>query len=268
MERTSQRFLTGYSGSLLEVLGDELRELAGVDRFGDVAVAAGGEHPLLVAFHGVGGEAEDDDAAHRRIFPQQPRQLQAVHAGELDVHQDQPGRELLQHVQRFLGVAGAAHLITLRGEQDLDELQVHRVVVDDQDGFTGHGQLLPAASSPARGTCEAISSTRAAVPSPLARMARAEVRSCSRSPALRSFLTVQTMTGVRRPWSVARNRRRNSKPSISGIIRSSTTAAGGSLAATSRATAALERQTGRYPDCRRIVSASFRAAVSSSTTRT
>ena len=45
----------------------------------------------------------------------------------------------MEHLERLLGVSRRPHLVALAGEQHAGELQVDRVVVDDQDRFTGHG---------------------------------------------------------------------------------------------------------------------------------
>ena len=59
----------------------------------------------------------------------------------------------------------------------------------------------------------------------------------------------------------------NSKPSMFGISRSAITTAGGSASAVCSASSALVLQTGRYPNSRKVASASLSVAGSSSTTR-
>ena len=80
-----------------------------------------------------------------------PRQLEAVHAGQLEVHQDQARRERLEDPQRLLGVDRGPHLVALGGEDDLRQLEVLRVVVDDRG--SAHPPWRPRAmrGPPARG---------------------------------------------------------------------------------------------------------------------
>src|SRR5207245_2199301 len=86
-----------------------------------------------------------------------------------------------------------------------------------------------------------------------------------RSADVRSF-PVHTITGVRRPTRVFLKRLRNSKPSISGMTRARTTAAGRSFEAALSALVTSCLHTALYPSSLSVLSASFRAGSSSSST--
>ena len=70
---------------------DLVRELPHVDRLGDVAVEAGLGQPLPVGLHHRGGEGHDENPLRRRFRPEQLEGADAVHVGQLDVHEDEVG---------------------------------------------------------------------------------------------------------------------------------------------------------------------------------
>src|ERR1700682_2161551 len=72
-----------------EVLSNNARKGVDVDRFRHVAVATRGECLLVVPFHGIRGDGNDDDVAACGIGLEEPRQFKAIHPGKLDVQQDQ-----------------------------------------------------------------------------------------------------------------------------------------------------------------------------------
>src|SRR4051795_9479919 len=78
--------------SAANVRPDRRQERLHVNRFRDVAVAAGFEETVLVAAHGVGGEGEDRDRSRLRVGLHFADHAQAVDAGEVDVHQDEVDR--------------------------------------------------------------------------------------------------------------------------------------------------------------------------------
>jgi hypothetical protein len=126
------------SATVGEDTGNDHRQGAGVDRLGDVAVASRLPGLLLVSLHGVRGERQDGDVARRGVFLQAPGQGQAVHAWQLQVHEDEPRMEAVEHRQGLLGIHGHPHLVALAGKHHARQLEVGRVVVDDQDRLTGH----------------------------------------------------------------------------------------------------------------------------------
>ncbi len=105
----------------------------GVDVLVDVspgAGAQGGDHGALL------GEAGDDqDAGGVGQFPQAAQGLDAVHAGHLDVHQDDVGLELLGAGHALGAVAGLAdHLdVVLDLQEGAQAAADHLVVVDEED---------------------------------------------------------------------------------------------------------------------------------------
>src|ERR1051325_8629012 len=106
-----------------KVLLDRSNERLHVDRLRDVPVAAGLEEAVLVAAHGVGGEGEDGDVLRPRIALHLAHDAQAVHAGEVDVHQDEVERLAAARDRQRLFAARRLHdLVSALFEQVLDEL--------------------------------------------------------------------------------------------------------------------------------------------------
>ncbi len=102
-------------------------------RLGDVAVTAGGANALLVALHRQGGEGDHRNGARRVVPLEQRRGLEAVHAGKLDVHQDQVGLLVARQRQPGLGIRRAEHGMARRLQQEDRQRHVGGVVLDDQD---------------------------------------------------------------------------------------------------------------------------------------
>ena len=104
-----------------------------VDRLGDVLVAAGIEpgHDVV----GIGLRRDQDDRHERQagIGLELPADLNAVPARHHDVEQDQIGRLRARGDQRLVAVPGRDHLVTLPRQTGLENLEVRRVVVDDQN---------------------------------------------------------------------------------------------------------------------------------------
>src|SRR5690349_24054087 len=59
-----------------------------IDRLRDVAIAPRSHRALGAALHCICGQCEYDDVARRRVGLDAACQLEAVHPGQLDVHQD------------------------------------------------------------------------------------------------------------------------------------------------------------------------------------
>jgi hypothetical protein len=132
------------SGSWPRQLGGNRRQEVLIGhRLGDVAIAAGGSNALFVALHRERSERDHRNGAGRFIPLEYPRGLQAVHAGELDVHQDE-GRLLLpRELQTDLRVRRLEHGVTRGFQQEDRQRHVGGIVFDDED--LGH------VSSPAGG---------------------------------------------------------------------------------------------------------------------
>src|SRR5260370_32637539 len=72
-----------------QVLRQQRRQDASINRLADVRVASRAEYLALVSLHGVCGQSHDHQRCGVRIAPQAARQLQTVHPRQLDVEQDQ-----------------------------------------------------------------------------------------------------------------------------------------------------------------------------------
>src|SRR6185436_8589005 len=85
-----------------------------------------------------GGDGDDDALRSPGIGLESPRELEAIHPGELQVHEDEAWHVAPDRGLRALGIDRGVHVVALLRQQDPDELQIRRIVVDDQDGFAGH----------------------------------------------------------------------------------------------------------------------------------
>ncbi len=126
---------------------DGRQEVLVAHRLGDVAVAPGGANALLVALHRQGGEGDHRNGARRLVPLEQRGGLEAVHAGKLDVHQDQVGLLVARQRQPGLGVRRAEHGVARRLQQEDRQRHVGGVVLDDQD----LGHVRPTAWRPGHG---------------------------------------------------------------------------------------------------------------------
>src|SRR5438067_9670419 len=220
-------------GAPLPRLSEEAADLggegAGVDRLGDVA---GRQGLLVVAAHGVGGEGDDRDLRGGGLRLEVARQLEAVTARELDVHQYQlravfgdGGQGGLARADRFDLVAGAL-------QHRAGERQVVLVVVDDQDqvattsgaGF-GAWPLSSSSSQPSRSAPATDGFSRTA----------AACAFSTRLSSRLSSLAVMTRIGMAAVAGSGLRAASTSQPSTSGSSRSSVMASGRSRRASSRA---------------------------------
>src|SRR6266436_4287079 len=230
-------------GGAAQELPDLTGELAGVDGLGEITVAPGAHAPLAVSLHRVGGDRDHRDVSQLGIRLELAGQLQAVDVGKLDVHQHQLRADRADGGPRRGGVGGGVDLVPALLQEPAEQFEVHLVVVHDEDHVLRHRRLhqLTAALC---GKKTLSARTRLAALSPsFTTTACALSRSRAWSPAERS-LTVQMITGVRRPASVLRKRSRNSNPSTPGITRSRTTAMRRDCAA---ASSAAPRRPGTTP---------------------
>ena len=111
-----------------------------VDRFGQVLVAAGLEprdHVLRVRHR---GHHNDRRERERGIGTQAPTHLEAVELGHHDVEQDQIRSMLPGGCQPFLAIGRGEDLVAFRDQSSLQDLDVRRVVVDDEDARRGSHQ--------------------------------------------------------------------------------------------------------------------------------
>lgn len=119
---------------------DRVQEGVHVDGLGQVVDASGRKGFFPVSLHGVGAEADDGDVPQGVVPFQGAGRLQAVHARQLYVHEDEVGPGLPRRAEAFLRVKGFADRVALQFEQGADEFHVHDIVFDDKNGI-GHGDL-------------------------------------------------------------------------------------------------------------------------------
>src|SRR6266550_7101340 len=124
---------SGYSGNLHQVRRDRRQELPVRQRLGDITITPGRGDALLVAFHRQGSESNYRNGAGRMVGLELRGGLEAVHAGQLDVHQDQVGLHVASQRQPVLGVRGTHHGVARRFQQKFYQLHVGGVVFDDQN---------------------------------------------------------------------------------------------------------------------------------------
>src|SRR6266536_1330440 len=118
-----QAMASGRSGQEACQTLDEGKRIFG-QGLGNVLDAAGGKGLLDVVLHGVSGDGDDRDVPGGRILFELADEGEAIHAGQLQVHEDQVGPALLQQGN---GLLGGADL-----EDVPHQLAVHLVVLDDQ----------------------------------------------------------------------------------------------------------------------------------------
>ena len=113
---------------------DDVEELIGLDRLGDVPVHARGQAAIAVTVHGMGRHGDDRDPPPRLRLaePDGGRGLHPVHHGHLDVHQDHVEPVVLQHADRLLAVAGHLDLVPAPLEEADRQLLVDGVVLDQE----------------------------------------------------------------------------------------------------------------------------------------
>jgi len=68
---------------------DHMEKLAHRDGFGLVAVETGGENLRALVAHGGGRDRDDGDALCYSVVPESCQGREPVHAGELEIHQDE-----------------------------------------------------------------------------------------------------------------------------------------------------------------------------------
>src|SRR5216684_382881 len=212
---------------------DLLEQPGEIDGLGVEVVAARCDRLLPVARHGVRGERDHRDRAGLRGGLDPAGRLPAVQARQAHVHQDERGRLRARHRHPLLAVDRDGDLVAAPGEPTGEHVPVHLVVLDEQDlGHQARG-LRRATLAETSSRTSASSWSRPWVP--FWRIFCTWPLSRSRSSWDRS-LAVTTTIGMARQASWRRNSATNSKPSISGIIRSSRITLGRTSARRSSAT--------------------------------
>ncbi len=113
--------------------------MIGPERLGDIAVHPGGQAPLTVALHGIGGHGDNRQMAAGRFFPlaNRRRRLEAVHLRHLNVHQHQIERRVLQRLHRFPAVACDRRRVAPLFQDAYRQPLVYRVVLGNKDTQMG-----------------------------------------------------------------------------------------------------------------------------------
>ena len=80
----------------------------------------------------MGGQSDDCDVCRGRVGLELPRELEAIHPWQLDVHEDQIRRLTGDELDRVFGGAGGRDVETLAFERGGCEQAARRIVLDDQ----------------------------------------------------------------------------------------------------------------------------------------
>lgn len=123
----------------LQHLPDGLEEALHADRLRLVAIEAGGHDLAAVLRHRGRCDGDDGDRTRGGIGAEPLQGFHAVHAGKLDVHEDQGGPLFRRHAQAILRVLRLDDAVAARLEHVADEHPVVVVVLDEEDQLTRHG---------------------------------------------------------------------------------------------------------------------------------
>ncbi len=116
--------------------GDDLFD---VDRLGEVVLDAELQAPDLALDRAVARQEHEGDAAPVVVLPELLHQLEAVHAGQARVGEDQVGRRKLDHLDRLFGVATGSDRVASLTKAHLEDPQATRVGIDEQQVLFRHG---------------------------------------------------------------------------------------------------------------------------------
>ena len=122
-----------HLAGVLHVGGDAGEHFRRADRLGDVVGAAGGKGGHHVLGFGQPGHEDDGDVLGRKVGLEPAGHLEAVHAGHQRVEQDDVGQALAGPLQRRFAVGGHQHGVAGFIKGVVEQREVFRDVVDDQD---------------------------------------------------------------------------------------------------------------------------------------
>ena len=117
------------------MLRDRRKKLPITHWLGDVAIAPHGENALFVAFHYQCSERNDRNIPCCLVLLEQKRCLEAVHSGELNVHQDQVGAPRAGEDDAVLGIAGLDRRVAFYLEHVANEFKARAVISAVQDAL-------------------------------------------------------------------------------------------------------------------------------------
>jgi len=84
-------------------------------------------------------QGDDREVAIFGLLLDYSRDGETVKPGQLNVHQDQVRTALFDHFECLGTRRCRFDLIVVRFQDVANQLQVERIVLNDQDGLTGHG---------------------------------------------------------------------------------------------------------------------------------
>jgi hypothetical protein len=115
-----------------------------VDRLGEEVVGAGLQAAHPVRDVGKRGDHDQRDVACLAVRLQATAQLETVHPRHHDIGQDQVGRLAVRQLDGRGAVRCGDHVEVLGGQLDLEQFDIRRNVIDDQNPG-GHNRKKPSA---------------------------------------------------------------------------------------------------------------------------
>src|SRR5574341_562074 len=112
-----------------------------VDRFVNVAIESGVEESFSIVFHGECRQRNNRDQGCARLGPEAAKRRHPIHAGQLNVHEDQVGQMTLGEGDALFRSFGFEGAIALELQHVTHQLEILFVVFDDENEFTGHKHL-------------------------------------------------------------------------------------------------------------------------------
>jgi len=114
-------------GPVLE-FREQMAERIGIEGLREVLFESGREGPPPVR-----GSGQRDEKCSRVLSEQAARKLVTVHAGQVDIHQDEIGSNTAENLERLPALVRDTYSVVPVPEQDRDAVCGIAVVVDDQD---------------------------------------------------------------------------------------------------------------------------------------
>src|SRR5262249_16169781 len=262
---------SGSTADRLEQSRNLAKQTRDFDWLGIVIFATHFHRLLAIAGHGVRGERDHRNPPSGIVGLDPTRCLPTVDHRQAHVHQDEVGPLRQRHIGALLPIHRDRDLVAVADESARKHVAVHLIVFDQQNSW--HRVLIQLAMRSASWTGRLARRARTAAATSirydgsLAMIRSACPLRTPKSSAVSSF-AVTTMTGISANAGPLRNSRRNSKPSISGINRSSKIKLGaGWLSIQSKALRPFTAAWATYPIPVSIRQSVSRVGRSSSTTR-
>ncbi len=122
---------------MADLIGESL-DVDGLDQMADEAL---GQEAFVVLLHGERGQRDHRKVAGGGVVAQRLEGGHAVHARQLDVHQDQVRAVLAGQLDAVFGGSRFRRAKAAVLEEVARKLQVLLVILDDQDQLVGHAVL-------------------------------------------------------------------------------------------------------------------------------